>query len=57
MYRPLYWFGHDGPGLQQQPQPGCGAGVLRHDRVVTVTMKNFKWSNGAAVNAGTWSSG
>jgi peptide/nickel transport system substrate-binding protein len=52
MYRPLYWFGDDGHPVFNSSFSLAAAPVYSdHDKVVTVTMKNYKWSNGTAVDA------
>ncbi len=52
MFRPLYWFGQDGQptltqalSLAQEPVYSDGG------KVVTISMKGWKWSNGETVNA------
>jgi peptide/nickel transport system substrate-binding protein len=52
MYRPLYWFGQNGqPVLNDElslaDPPVYGNG----DKTVTITLKNYRWSNGEAVTA------
>lgn len=53
MYRPLYWFG----GHNNQPtlDPGLSAAdapqYASNGKSVTVTLKNWKWSNGEKVDA------
>ena len=50
MYRPLYWFGNGA-------SPTLNAGLslanapVYHGKQVTITMKDWKWSNGETVNA------
>jgi peptide/nickel transport system substrate-binding protein len=52
MYRPLYWFGDDGAPVFNRSLSLAAAPVYSdHDKVVTMTMKNYKWSNGASVDA------
>src|ERR1700728_1371368 len=52
MYRPLYWFGDNG-----QPVPNDSLSLAsppafsNGNKTVTITMKNYKWSNGEAVTA------
>jgi peptide/nickel transport system substrate-binding protein len=52
MYRPLYWFGQNGQvtlnnslSLANPPQYSSDG------KTVTMTMKNYQWSNGEKVNA------
>jgi peptide/nickel transport system substrate-binding protein len=52
MYRPLYWFGQNGQpvlndalSLADPPVYGNGG------KTVTITLKNYRWSNGEAVTA------
>lgn len=52
MYRPLYWFGNGStpnldPALSLANQPSYSNG----SKTVTVSLKNYKWSNGEAVTA------
>ena len=50
LYRPLYWFG-------QGTQPTINPSLILADsptyngKQVTITLKNYKWSNGTAVTA------
>ena len=52
MYRPLYWFGDNG-----QPVPNDSLSLAsppafsNGNKTVTITMKNYKWSNGEPVTA------
>ena len=52
MYRPLYFFGDNG-----QPVPNNNLSLANPpafsngNKTVTITMKNYKWSNGEQVNA------
>ncbi len=50
LYRPLYWFGNGtqptlNPSLSLADQP------VYNGNQVTITLKNYKWSNGTAVTA------
>ena len=50
LYRPLYWFGNGSqptvnPSLSLADQP------LYNGKQVTITLKNYKWSNGTPVTA------
>ncbi len=50
LYRPLYWFGNGtqptiNPSLSLADQP------TYNGKQVTITLKNYKWSNGTAVTA------
>jgi peptide/nickel transport system substrate-binding protein len=52
MYRPLYWFGDNGepvmnPSLSLADPPVYS----NNDQTVTITLKNYHWSNGEAVTS------
>jgi peptide/nickel transport system substrate-binding protein len=52
MYRPLYWFGDNGepvlnPSLSLANPPVYGDG----NQTVTITLKNYRWSNGESVTS------
>lgn len=53
MYRPLYWFG----GHNNQPTLDLGLSAAKapvysdHGKTVTITLKDWKWSNGEKVDA------
>jgi peptide/nickel transport system substrate-binding protein len=52
MYRPLYWFGNNGepvmdPSLSLADPPVYS----NNDQTVTITLKNYHWSNGEAVTS------
>ncbi len=52
MYRPLYWFGsNDQPGVDYALSLGNQPVYSDHDRVVTITLKRARWSNGTRVSA------
>jgi peptide/nickel transport system substrate-binding protein len=53
MYRPLYMFGNDGTSVDvNYPLSPANAPTYSADgKTVTITMKNWKWSNGEAVDA------
>jgi len=52
MYRPLYWFGKGAaPVLDLSRSLANNPVYSKGNTVVTVTMKNYKWSNGEPVNA------
>jgi peptide/nickel transport system substrate-binding protein len=50
MYRPLYWYGDRGtPGVDYALSLGDPPVYSDHDRVVTITLKNTRWSDGEPV--------
>jgi peptide/nickel transport system substrate-binding protein len=52
MYRPLYWYGDRGrPGVDYALSLGNAPVYSDHDRVVTITLKRARWSDGEAVSA------
>jgi peptide/nickel transport system substrate-binding protein len=53
MYRPLYMFGNNGQSVTvNYPLSTANAPVYSDgNKTVTITMKNWKWSNGETVNA------
>jgi peptide/nickel transport system substrate-binding protein len=53
LYRPLYMFGNDGTSVDvNYPLSPAEAPVYTDGgKTVTITMKNWKWSNGEAVDA------
>jgi peptide/nickel transport system substrate-binding protein len=52
MYRPLYWYGdRDKPGVDYALSLGDAPVYSDHDRVVTLTIKPARWSDGEAVSA------
>ncbi|HUN33128.1 MAG TPA: ABC transporter substrate-binding protein [Trebonia sp.] len=50
MYRPLYWFGN-GASPTLNPSLSLADPPVYHGRQVTITMKDWKWSNGEPVSA------
>jgi peptide/nickel transport system substrate-binding protein len=50
MYRPLYWFGNGSSPTLNSSLSLADAPVY-NGKDVTITLKNWKWSNGEAVNA------
>lgn len=51
MFRPLYYFGNDGtPAVDSQLSLGETPKYSNGDKTVTITLKNYKWSNGETVN-------
>ncbi len=52
MYEPLYWFGDKGrPSVDYRLSIGNPPVYSEHDRVVTVTLKHYLWSNGQPVTS------
>jgi peptide/nickel transport system substrate-binding protein len=52
MYRPLYWYGDRGrPGVDYPLSLGNAPVYSDHDRVVTITLKGARWSDGEPVSA------
>jgi len=52
MYEPLYWFGDGGrPTLDARLSVGDPPVYSGHDRVVTITLKAWRWSDGEHVTA------
>jgi ABC-type transport system substrate-binding protein len=52
MYRPLYWFGdNDEPVLNSSLSLADPPVYSDSDKTVTITLKNYKWSNGEAVTS------
>lgn len=52
MYLPLYWFGSKGkPTLNEALSPAYPPAYSDNGRVVTITMKGWRWSNGTTVSA------
>jgi peptide/nickel transport system substrate-binding protein len=52
MYRPLYWYGDKGkPGADYALSLGNAPVYSDGDRVVTITLKPAKWSDGEVVSA------
>ncbi|MDA8374757.1 MAG: ABC transporter substrate-binding protein, partial [Actinomycetota bacterium] len=52
MYRPLYWFGQGTTPIINYKLSLANPPVFsNNDKTVTVTLKNYKWSNGAPVDA------
>lgn len=52
MYRPLYWLGQNGgAGINQSLSIAKMPVFSDNDRVVTIKLKPYKWSNGAPVTA------
>jgi peptide/nickel transport system substrate-binding protein len=52
MYRPLYWYGdRDRPGVDYALSLGNAPVYSDHDRVVTITLKRARWSDGEPVSA------
>jgi peptide/nickel transport system substrate-binding protein len=52
MYRPLYFFGQNGePVVNNSLSLADPPAFSNGNKTVTITMKNYKWSNGEAVTA------
>jgi peptide/nickel transport system substrate-binding protein len=52
MYRPLYWFGNNNsPAVDYNYSVGNKPVFSNGDKTVTVTLKNWKWSNGESVTS------
>jgi peptide/nickel transport system substrate-binding protein len=52
LYRPLYWYGDQGkPGVDYPLSLGDAPVYSDGDRVVTITLKRSRWSDGEAVSA------
>ena len=52
MYRPLYWFGNNNsPPVDHNYSIGNPPVFSNGDKTVTVTLKNWKWSNGEPVTS------
>jgi peptide/nickel transport system substrate-binding protein len=52
LYRPLYWYGdRDRPGVDYALSLGDAPVYSDDDRVVTITLKAARWSDGEAVSA------
>jgi peptide/nickel transport system substrate-binding protein len=52
MYRPLYWFGNNNsPSVDYSYSVGNAPVWSNGDKTVTVTLKNWKWSNGESVTS------
>jgi peptide/nickel transport system substrate-binding protein len=52
MYRPLYWLGQNGgAGINWSLSLAKKPVFSNHNRVVTIKLKPYKWSNGAPVTA------
>ena len=52
MYRPLYWYGERGtPGVDYALSLADAPVYSDHDRVVTITLKPARWSDGEPVSA------
>ena len=52
MYRPLYWFGNNNsPTVDYNYSVGNAPAFSNGDKTVTVTLKNWKWSNGESVTS------
>jgi peptide/nickel transport system substrate-binding protein len=52
MYRPLYWFGDNGEPVMDPSLSLADPPVYSDsDRTVTITLKNYHWSNGEAVTS------
>jgi peptide/nickel transport system substrate-binding protein len=50
MYRPLYWYGDRGrPGVDYALSLADAPRYSDHDRVVTITLKHARWSDGEPV--------
>ena len=50
LYRPLYWFGN-GTQPTINPSLSLADSPTYNGKQVTITLKNYKWSNGTAVTA------
>jgi peptide/nickel transport system substrate-binding protein len=50
MYRPLYWFGVNGQPVVSNSLSLANPPMFNGDKV-TITLKNYKWSNGTQVTA------
>jgi peptide/nickel transport system substrate-binding protein len=50
MYRPLYWFGQNGKPTEDNSLSLANPPVFNGNKV-TITLKNYKWSNGTPVTA------
>jgi peptide/nickel transport system substrate-binding protein len=50
MYRPLYWFGN-GASPTLNPSLSVASPPTYNGRQITITMKDWKWSNGETVTA------
>jgi peptide/nickel transport system substrate-binding protein len=52
MYRPLYWFGDNGePVTNSSLSLANPPAYSNDDKTVTITLKNYHWSNGEAVTS------
>ncbi len=52
MYRPLYWFGNNNsPTVDYNYCVGNQPVWSNGDKTVTITLKNWKWSNGESVTS------
>ena len=52
MYRPLYWYGdRESPGVDYALSLGNAPVYSDHDRVVTMSLKRARWSDGGPVSA------
>ena len=52
MYRPLYWFGNNNsPTVDYNYSVGNPPALSNGDKTVTVTLKNWKWSDGEPVTS------
>jgi peptide/nickel transport system substrate-binding protein len=52
MYRPLYWFGDNGEPVMNASLSLADPPVYSdNDKTVTITLKNYHWSNGEAVTS------
>ena len=52
MYRPLYWFGDNGEPVVNSSLSLADPPVYsNNDQTVTITLKNYHWSNGEAVTS------
>ena len=52
MYRPLYWFGQNGqPVLNSSLSLAKPPVYSNDDKTITITLNNYRWSNGEAVTA------
>jgi peptide/nickel transport system substrate-binding protein len=50
MYRPLYWFGSGGRPVLNRALSLADPPTF-HGRIVTITLKHYRWSNGTPVTA------